>query len=321
MLFFFVKGLSFQFHSFYRDHFLFARLKIKALKDILVPFHNTFAGKAHFLVRIGMIAAEGQSFFDGLVDDDGQTGFIGVAELFVETADHLLRTLDQVVVVDDQVARGGMCVYILKRVMIPVSCHLEDLINVQVTIVGSGKLVAGVIDPGNCGGQHVERVAGEVQDARIGEEFRQCFDLGAEGRVLCHKIFFTGGIHVPLEHGPVEGHNAFFVFRAERCIEMNVIGELIHEWEKEGDEVAVPNMHVDVFILFRLKERDGMYLYLAKCGAVEGEQGAMQASAKVFIIESCNELGDLFLRDRRREIDIPCGQAGEGFCVARKQAM
>ena len=63
-----------------------------------------------------------------------------------------------------------------------------------------------------------------------------------------------------LDHGLVEGHDAAFVFGAERFVEVLVVRHLIHEREEEGDEVAVPDQQVDVFVLFGLEEGDGMYL-------------------------------------------------------------
>ena len=74
---------------------------------------------------------------------------------------------------------------------------------------------------------------------------------------------------MPLNHGAVEGHDTFFVCRAERFIEMLIIGHLIHEREEESDKVAVPDMQVDVLVLFGLEEGDGMNLDLAKCGSIE----------------------------------------------------
>ena len=63
-----------------------------------------------------------------------------------------------------------------------------------------------------------------------------------------------------LYHGLVEGHDAAFVFGAEGFVEVLVIRHLIHEREEEGDEVAVPDQQVDVFVLFGLEEGDGMDL-------------------------------------------------------------
>ena len=108
--------------------------------------------------------------------------------------------------------------------------------------------------------RRVERIADEVDDARVREEFGQRFDLGAEGGILGDIIFFAGGVQMPLEHGLVKRHDLAFFVRGDGLVEVVIARHLVHEWEEEGDEVAVPNMQVDVFILFRLEEGDGMYL-------------------------------------------------------------
>lgn len=102
---------------------------------------------------------------------------------------------------------------------------------------------------------------------------------------------------------------------------MDVIGELVHEREEEGDEIAVPDVHVDILVLFGLEERNGVYLDLAKRGAVECVQSAVQDVIEIFLIDFGNELRDLLLCNRWREINIPRGQAGEGFIVAGEQAV
>ena len=65
-----------------------------------------------------MVTAEREGFFCRLVNDAFQPGLIGVAELFVELAQNLFRALDQIVVVQDQVAGRWMRVQILERVSI-----------------------------------------------------------------------------------------------------------------------------------------------------------------------------------------------------------
>jgi len=60
-----------------------------------------------------MFTAKGEGLFHGFIYDFFQPGFIGVAELLVESADDLLGALDQVVVCQDQVAGGGMRVQVL----------------------------------------------------------------------------------------------------------------------------------------------------------------------------------------------------------------
>ena len=147
--------------------------------------------------------------------------------------------------------------------------HVNDFFNVKESFAWVGELTPGIIDPRDGGGQHVERVAGEIDDAGFGEEFGERFDLGAEGGVFGHEIFFAVRIHVPLDHGAVKGHDAFFMFRAKGFVEMLVVGEFIHEGEEEGDEVAVPDMQMDVLVLFGLKEGDGMNFDLSEGGGVE----------------------------------------------------
>lgn len=60
-----------------------------------------------------MITAEGERLFHGFVHDSFQARFIGVAELFVESADDLLGALDQVVVAENQAAGRRMRVEVL----------------------------------------------------------------------------------------------------------------------------------------------------------------------------------------------------------------
>jgi hypothetical protein len=40
----------------------------------------------------------------------------------------------------------------------------------------------------------------------------------------------------------------------ERFVEVLVVRELIHEGEEEGDEVTVPDVQVDILVLFGLEE-------------------------------------------------------------------
>lgn len=39
----------------------------------------------------------------------------------------------------------------------------------------------------------------------------------------------------------------------------------------------------------------------------------MQSPAEVFAVEAGNEVGDLLLGDRGRQIDVPGGEAGKGL--------
>ena len=59
-----------------------------------------------------------------------------------------------------------------------------------------------------------------------------------------------------------------------------------------------------------------MDFYLAQSGAVEGEKQTMQGVVEKFHVETGDELRDLLLCDGRGEVDIPGGQAGEGFRIA-----
>lgn len=100
---------------------------------------------------------------------------------------------------------------------------------------------------------------------------------------------------------------------------MLVVGELVHEGEEERDPERIPRVHEDVFVLFRLEERDGVNFELTERAAVEGVEQAVQMPAQ-FVIEARDELRELLLNDGRGEVNIPRGQAGES-CVAREQAM
>ena len=92
---------------------------------------------------------------------------------------------------------------------------------------------------------------------------------------------------------------------------MLIVGELIHEGEEEGDEVTIPDVQVDVLILFGLKERDLVDFDLPECGAVEGMQCAMRMTTE-FVVDTCKELRDLPLGNGRCEVNIPGRQTGEG---------
>ena len=89
------------------------------------------------------------------------------------------------------------------------------------------------------------------------------------------------------------------MFRVECFIEVNVVRHLVHEREEEGDEETVPNMQMDIFILFGLEERDGMDLYFAKRGAVKFVEQAVKSVVEIFGIQPREELRDLLLSDGR----------------------
>ena len=125
----------------------FACVEVEAFEDIGVEFENLFAGEAHFFIGIGMIAFEAERLFDGFVNENFESGFIGVTELFVERTQDLLGALDQIVVVEDQVAGGRMRVQILERMAIPMLSHIQDFVNIEPRLFGIGKLTTRVVDP------------------------------------------------------------------------------------------------------------------------------------------------------------------------------
>lgn len=91
-----------------------------------------------------------------------------------------------------------MRVQILKRVTIPVLSQVEDFIQIKIAVMRTREDGARVIDPRNGGGEHIERVAGEVDDAHVWEEFSEGLNLGAERGRFCHVIFFARCIQMAL---------------------------------------------------------------------------------------------------------------------------
>jgi len=79
-------------------------------------------------------------------------------------------------------------------------------------------------------------------------------------------------------------------------------------------------MKQNIFIFFRLEKGNAVDLELSQCAAVEFTQQVVQMLTQ-FVIESREELRDLFLCNGRCEVNIPGGQAGERFRVAREQAV
>ena len=134
------------------------------------------------------------------------------------------------------------------------------------------------------------------------------------------EIFFTGGIQVPLEHGFVKGHDLAPLFCGDGFIEVVITRHLVHEREEVADKIRGPVVEEDVLILFGLEEGNMMDADLAKRAFVEGEKQAMEMPAQPSV-ETRDELCDLLLRDRRREVDVPDRQAGERLRIAREQAM
>lgn len=60
---------------------------------------------------------------------------------------------------------------------------------------------------------------------------------------------------------------------------------------------------------------------LAECGIVKFVQQAMKYAVEILGIEPGDELGDLLLGDRWRQVDVPSGEAGKGLRIAREQAV
>ena len=87
--------LTFLSGCFYtRNDFSIPCVKIKSLENIGIHLHDLLAGKTHFFIRVGVVTTKGKCLFYGLVNDNGQTGFVRVAKLFVKRADDMLRALD-----------------------------------------------------------------------------------------------------------------------------------------------------------------------------------------------------------------------------------
>ena len=101
---------------------------------------------------------------------------------------------------------------------------------------------------------------------------------------------------------------------------MLIIWQFIHEGEEETDPIRIPDVKKNVLILFRLEKWNGMDFELPERAAVKRIQQTMQMAAQ-FVIESGEELRDLLLRHRRREIDIPDRQAGKRLHIPGEQAM
>ena len=233
----------------FRKHRL-AFVEVEAFEDLGIQFDDLLTGETHLFVRVNMVAFVGQGLSDGFGYDLVQGGLVGVAELLVKVTDGAFGVLDQLVVAQNQMAGGGMRVQVFERVFVPVPGKVQDLIEVEVLFVlWFGELAAGVIDPRNGGRQHIQRVADEIDDARIREEFGERFDLGTEGWILGDEVFRAGGVQVSLQHGLVKRHDPTLMFRRERLVEMLVVRQFVHEREQKTDEEAIPVLQMDVLVL------------------------------------------------------------------------
>ena len=56
-----------------------------------------------------------------------------------------------------------------------------------------------------------------------------------------------------------------------------------------------------------------MDLNFSERAAIKGIQCAMQRAVEIFFIQPRYELREFLLRHRGRQVNIPCGQAGESF--------
>jgi hypothetical protein len=153
-----------------------------------------------------------------------------------------------------------MRIQISKWITIPVLCKVQDLILVKIFFLWFCEHAARVIDPGDCRGQHIQRVARQINNTGIREVFKQGFDLGAECRVLGNEIFLSGGIQVALQHGFVKGHDATLMLRRQCLIEVLVLRKFVQEREEKTHPEGVPKVQEDVLVLFRLKEGNAMDL-------------------------------------------------------------
>ena len=83
-------------------------VEAKAFEDLWIQLNDLLAGKAHLFIGIGVIALEGKRLFYGFINNDIEPWPVRVAKLLVERAEDLLRALDQIFVIQDQVSGRGM---------------------------------------------------------------------------------------------------------------------------------------------------------------------------------------------------------------------
>ena len=89
-----------------------AGIEVETLEDVGIDLDDLLPGEAHPFVGVIVVAAEGERLLDRLVNDDGETGLVGITKLFIETADNCLRALDQVIVFQNQVSAGRVGIQI-----------------------------------------------------------------------------------------------------------------------------------------------------------------------------------------------------------------
>jgi hypothetical protein len=94
-----------------------------------------------------VITVEGEGLFHSLVNDIVEARFIGIAELLIEGTDHLFGALDQIIVVQDQVAGRWMRVQISEWVAVPMLGKVYDLILVEILLFWLCEHAPRVVDP------------------------------------------------------------------------------------------------------------------------------------------------------------------------------
>ena len=181
--------------------------------------------------------------------------------------------------------------------------------------------VPGVTQPRNSGRQHVERVAGKINDTRIWKDIHQRFDLGTESRVFGHKMLFSAcGIKMTLDAPAIELHNAFAFLFGDGIVKELIRREFIEEGEHHADEERGPDVQKNVLILLRFKEARVMEIDAAKSVLVDVDDQFAERTAEMRI-HFCKQPCDLALRDGRRDKNVPGAKACKIFLVTRKQAM
>src|SRR5687768_2904816 len=122
-------------------------IEAKALKDLWIQPNDLLAGKAQLLLGVSVIALEGKSLFHSFINDDLEPRPIGITELLVERAQDLLRALDQIFVVQDQVSGRGMRVQIFQGMAVPVLCKIYNLIQIKPFFLGISEYASCIVDP------------------------------------------------------------------------------------------------------------------------------------------------------------------------------
>ena len=102
-----------------------------------------------------------------------------------------------------------------------------------------------------------------------GKNSRSVSIFGLKAGFLATKYFFPVAIHVSLQHGFIEPHDAAFMLRRDGFIEMLVIREFVHEGKEKTDPEGIPNMEENIFVFLRLEEGNRMDFDLPKRAPIE----------------------------------------------------